>query len=300
VAGGKSVLVVDDQSSIRYILKQMLIQLGHRAETVADGEAALRRLNDKQDIDIMLCDVQMEKVNGMEVLKSCHNLYPNMPVILMSAYTRDSVIVEALRLGACDYLIKPFEIRQLRDVIDRVNEIYSQRHRIIQHQELINEMTVDFEFKSKNLPISQMQSLIKSTIHLYSGAAQNDLLNISVAFEEALLNAHEHGNLELESGWKEDFRAGESVSMFEKIKEERLQIPKYCDRKVRIQMKISQERIALTIEDSGKGYPVGQIGSQADGKPFGMGLMLIQNLMDKLSFNEAGNAITFEKYIKRI
>lgn len=168
-----------------------------------------------------------------------------------------------------------------------------------QHANLLDTVVLNFKFKSKDLPLSQLQSLVKSTIQLYSRIGHNDLLNISVAFEESLLNAQEHGNLELESGWKEDFAAGESTSRFEKTKRERLRMPEYGDRNIEIIVEVAQDKVTITITDDGKGYPVGEICSHAGGKPYGMGLMLIRNLMDNLYFNETGNAITFEKYIQQ-
>lgn len=293
----RSILVVDDQRSIRYIIKQMLIQLEQKVYLAESGEQALEILSTTPGIDLLLCDVHMNQMTGLEVLQACPHICPNLPVVLMATYSRDDQVLEALRLGAVDYLLKPFEIRELALLLNRIERSREIARQTLPHRELIKQVQLQFVFSSKELPLAKLRDLIKKTIQLYSDVSSTDLLNIELAFEECVLNAHEHGNLELRSEWKEEFENGRAGSLFERIKEERLQTPEYGDRKLSIQLGITSGSIEISVEDEGSGFQPDKLEDDGETKPYGMGLMLINNLMDRVSFNKKGTRITFEKKI---
>jgi two-component system response regulator AtoC len=186
----KTVLVVDEQSPIRYILKQMLNKLGYQCIFAAGGEDALKIIGREDNLNMLLCDIHMPDINGLEVLETCKTINPKLPVVLMSAYSKDETIVEALRKGASDYLIKPFEIMQLKSVVDRVEGLYHNRNQIIENRDLLNSLELNFEIPSKDIDVGKIQSILKSTIQIYSGLSNKDLLNLSLIIEESVLNAH--------------------------------------------------------------------------------------------------------------
>lgn len=114
-----TVLVVEDDPTLREVLSETLEMANYQVKTAKNGEDALRRLEQSDDISLLLSDVQMEPVDGHKLLKSARSRYPDMPVILMTAYGTVEKAVQAMQDGAVDYLVKPFEAGALVDMVAR-------------------------------------------------------------------------------------------------------------------------------------------------------------------------------------
>ena len=192
-------------------------------------------------------------------------------------------------------MVKPFEKDQLLGVIQRADDLASARNRITNLHNFLSHLNIEFLIRSGDLSIATLQEIFRETLLKYTRLANKDLLNIAMVLEEAVLNAHEHGNLELESEWKDIYLKGESETLFEKRKEERLNEPEFAGRRVRLNLNIDRAKLEVSVEDEGNGYATGNIATEASGNPYGMGLMIINNLMDEISFNDKGNCITFVK-----
>lgn len=161
----------------------------------------------------------------------------------------------------------------------------------------LSRLDLSLQSTSRQLSISKLQALVRQALHMYTRIPETDLLNISLALEEAMLNGHEHGNLELESTWKEEHLDGFTTTRFNATKQERLSNADYADRQLNVYLRIWPDKIALTVEDGGKGFDAGVVSNDVEIKPHGMGLLLINNLMDAVRFDRAGSSITFEKRI---
>src|SRR5262245_50711335 len=117
-----TVLIVDDDKNIRSHLATYLRGQGHAVETASDGAEALAIL-EHLDADVVLSDVRMAGMDGMELLREIRVRRPEAVVILMTAYATVRGAVEALREGAYDYLVKPFDLDEVQLLIDRVLEV---------------------------------------------------------------------------------------------------------------------------------------------------------------------------------
>jgi len=113
-----SVLIVEDDVSLREALSDTLQQAGYSAFGAADGDAALAILA-RERIDAVVSDVQMAPVDGHALLKAIKQDHPALPVILMTAYGTIQNAVAAMHEGAADYLVKPFEVDAVIELIDR-------------------------------------------------------------------------------------------------------------------------------------------------------------------------------------
>ncbi len=117
-----NLLVVDDDLSMREMLEVMLTPEGYDVEYAEDGVKAIQMLKDKE-YDLILCDIRMEPVGGLEVLREAKGRLPQTVVIMISAYATTETAVEAMKEGAYDYIPKPFnvdEVKQtIRDALDR-------------------------------------------------------------------------------------------------------------------------------------------------------------------------------------
>ncbi len=112
------VLVVEDDLSLREALYDTLTLAGFRVEAVADGEQALAVL-EREPVGTIVSDVQMGPIDGFELLRRVKARWPEIPVVLMTAYGTIEKAVEAMREGAADFLVKPFEAQVLVEMVGR-------------------------------------------------------------------------------------------------------------------------------------------------------------------------------------
>lgn len=116
---GSSVLIVDDHEPHRTLLQNYLTAVGCQCTGAGGGTEALEQLS-KHEFDIVLLDLRMDDIDGMEVLKRARKQGHTAPTIMMSAEGTISHAVDAIRLGAKDFLVKPFELDQLHETVSRV------------------------------------------------------------------------------------------------------------------------------------------------------------------------------------
>ncbi|WP_319525650.1 sigma-54 dependent transcriptional regulator [uncultured Desulfosarcina sp.] len=111
-----SILVVDDELSMRELLEYMLEKEGYRVICAANGKEALSRI-EKDSYDLMLCDIRLGDMTGLEVLKASKKQNPHVTVIMISAFATTETAVEAMNQGAFDYVPKPFQNEELLQAI---------------------------------------------------------------------------------------------------------------------------------------------------------------------------------------
>lgn len=119
----RKILVIDDEQNIRKMLTRVLSPEGFIVKEANNGLEALKRLQE-ENYSLVLLDLKMPGLNGIETLKEIRENDLNLPVIMMSAYGSIPEAVEAMKLGALDYLIKPFDIEELKIIIKRAIKQY--------------------------------------------------------------------------------------------------------------------------------------------------------------------------------
>ena len=115
------ILVVDDDDAHRGMLRTMLRSWGYAVEEATDGDEAVDLVREKS-FDAVLTDVRMARMDGIHALKNILEYNPALPVVLMTAYSSVETAVEALRLGAYDYLVKPLDFEALRHALEKAIE----------------------------------------------------------------------------------------------------------------------------------------------------------------------------------
>jgi DNA-binding NtrC family response regulator len=118
---GARLLVAEDEANLRLVIQKELQRLGYRVDVAPDGEAALRRL-EEGNVDVLLCDINMPRLDGMELLRRVHER-PNPPeVIMLTGHATVETAIEAMKLGAYDYLSKPYRITELDALVKQAAE----------------------------------------------------------------------------------------------------------------------------------------------------------------------------------
>src|SRR5688500_15251553 len=115
------ILVADDEPNLRRVLTAMLRRDGHEVIQATDGAEAISMLGVHQapDVDVVITDLRMPTVDGMEVLRHAARNAPQVPVIMITAYGSGGQAVEAIKAGEFDYIEKPVEQDQIRTIVDK-------------------------------------------------------------------------------------------------------------------------------------------------------------------------------------
>jgi len=139
-----SVLIVDDESAIRESIKVVLDDEGYRTETAADGEAALIKIKEK-NFDVVITDIKMPNMDGMELLKKASNISPETFFIIMTAFASVKTAISAIRAGAYDYLIKPIEFE---DLLLRLKRLSKYKNLSIENKSLRQRVSADSGYRN--------------------------------------------------------------------------------------------------------------------------------------------------------
>jgi len=112
----KSVFVIDDEPQIQSLFSEALSRHGYNVSGTLDGETAIRELKSKKP-DLIFLDLRLPGMDGVQTLEEIRHLYPKIPVVLITAYPRDSLVDNAIKLGAFACLVKPFSMADVVAII---------------------------------------------------------------------------------------------------------------------------------------------------------------------------------------
>ena len=125
LTGNGRVLVVDDEPSVRTVVRLILEKAGYDVLEAENGEAAIEVLNSGENrlvLDVVICDIRMPKINGVQAIEYFQRAYPHVPVIVLTAYPETKMAVSLMRSGVADYLIKPVDARKLKAAVEQAME----------------------------------------------------------------------------------------------------------------------------------------------------------------------------------
>jgi len=120
-SGSKNLLIIDDEENMRHMLSAMLGRSGYQVDAAADGSEALQMI-ERTFYDFILCDIKMPNMDGMQFLKSARDKISASTVIVMSAYGTIETAIEAMKLGAYDYISKPFKSDEVHMALKKAEE----------------------------------------------------------------------------------------------------------------------------------------------------------------------------------
>ena len=123
----QQILVVDDELSMREFLELMLSREGYKVSCAESGKKAISMIN-KKHFDLLLCDIRLGDISGIDVLRAAKTKNPHTVVIMISAYASAETAVEAMNEGAYDYLPKPFDNKELKQAIKNSLDLQTIEH----------------------------------------------------------------------------------------------------------------------------------------------------------------------------
>jgi DNA-binding NtrC family response regulator len=117
----RRVLIVDDEAGMRHSLQRLLQSAGYEVSVARSGERALA-LAKETLFDVVVLDIQMPGLSGLDVFSRLREIDSKLPVVLITAYGTSEAALQAVQMGAYDYILKPFDVGAFKEVIDRAAE----------------------------------------------------------------------------------------------------------------------------------------------------------------------------------
>lgn len=287
-------LVVDDFAMDRRLAGGLLGKLeGWEVIYADDGDSALEQL-ERHLPDLVVTDLQMPRMNGLELVQAVKRDYPLIPIILMTATGSEEIAVQALQHGAASYVPKRRLAQDLAETAERVLASSGEERGLAR---LLNRMTEHHTTYSLENDLSLIGALvrhIRSDILAMRLCAPSHVVQVSVALDEALLNAYYHGNLEVSSKLREI-----DHQMFFDEARRRSQEPPYCNRRITVHSTLNRDEMRFTIRDEGPGFDRTSVPDPTQPenleRPCGRGILLMSTFMDSVTYNSRGNEVMLVK-----
>jgi len=289
-----TILVVDDSSVDRTLACGLLSQeAGWEVIQAADGKSALAIIKE-QAPDLIITDLQMPEMNGLELLAALRKTHSHIPVVLMTSKGSEEIAVEALQAGASSYVPKRSLSTLMVDTLQRVLAAMQENRKHSELMNRLNERTESFVLENDINLLMALSRHFQSLLADAWGLDRTDRLRTGTALEEALLNAMYHGNLEVSSELKE-----QDHQAFYALADERRLAQPWIDRKIHINVWLSPQEARFVIRDDGAGFDPAKLPDPTDpenlARPFGRGVMLMKAFMDEVTYNATGNQVTLER-----
>lgn len=244
-------------------------------------------------VDIVLTDLQMPEMDGLALVEALRENHAAIPVILMTAHGSEETAVMALQRGAASYVPK----RNLaKDLVDTVLSVLEVTHGPLAAdvRQVLERAETHFRIGVAIAEIATVVQHFEGDLLRYNVCNAGDLVQVGVALREALVNAVEHGSLELAS----ELRDSDPQGYVALAAQRRAEAP-YRDRHVRVVSVITPQEVQFTISDEGPGFDPKSLPDPEDPsvleRTYGRGLLLIRTFMDEVSHNAEGNVIMMVK-----
>jgi two-component system response regulator AtoC len=156
----RRLLIIDDEANMRHMLSTVLKKAGYVVETASDGAEGLNMIDGVQ-YDFILCDIKMPKMGGMEFLDASRDKIGSSTVIMMSAYGSIETAIEAMKMGAYDYISKPFKSDEVYLTLKKAEERESLKKENRQLKEQIQKIEGDYKFHNMVTRSKAMKSLFQ-------------------------------------------------------------------------------------------------------------------------------------------
>lgn len=289
-----TILVVDDSEVDRKIVGGLLSKRDDLAvEFAPNGAAAIERL-EQGPVDLVVTDLIMPELNGLELVKQIKEEHSTIPTILMTSKGNEQIAVEALQSGAASYSPKSALAKSLLDTVNTVLSVSNQERNQARLLQCWTQSHVHFELKNDSSLIPPLIGFLQDDATRLGACDESDRVRVGVALDEALVNALYHGNLELSS----DLRDSDDATYRQMIRE-RQQTPPYRDRRIFVDAQLTNEEVAIRIRDEGPGFDPSSLPDPTDPANLenigGRGVMLMRTFMDDIEFNDDGNQVTLYK-----
>jgi len=290
------VLIVDDSEVDRRLVGGLLPKnLEWLIEFADNGVEALERMQLSLP-DVVITDMMMPEMDGMELVSNISMAYPNLPVILITGHGNESSAVEALEKGATSYVPKQYLADKLQETVEQVLAVAKADRSYSRLISCLRSTQYSFALDNDLALIPPLVDLLQQMLAGMRCCDAAGRMHTGIALEEALLNAVLAGNLELDREQVLEARSQLRQGQVSRLVRERRTQPPYADRVTEVLAEISTTEAKFVIRDQGQGFDVSHVPTRHDPGTLeqreGRGLVLMKNFMDEVRFNDKGNEVT--------
>jgi putative two-component system response regulator len=304
------VLIVDDEADIRALLIRYLDDCGYECIAAGDAKEAFEQMN-SQSLDLAITDISMPGKNGISLLHEIKNLDDSIPVVMMTGNDDPQSVMDALKMGADDYILKPFDLHNIASVISNLLKRRTHRKQIQSFQHDLERMLEERTSQVQRLFISIIQSLIAALEQKdpYTNGHSQRVAWISVNLaKETSMIRRDIELIHIAGVFHDLGKIGIPESILSKntalTKEEYLQVQTHCDIGVRILEPLKEFREILPLvrhhheRYDGCGYPMKLFGAAI---PLGARILAIADSFDAMiSARPYRGALAINEAIKRV
>ncbi len=289
----EKILVVDDCKEDRELAGECLREHGMIPVYATNGREAVAAI-EKDHPDAVLTDLHMPIMGGLELVRFVRSNYVGLPVVLLTSQGSEDIAISALRAGALSYVPKGSLRKNLCDVMAMVVAAVEEMRYRERTRTLLDQSEATFLLGYETDGPGALISHLEGNLRQINFCDDTELFQIGTALAEAISNAVDHGNLELDSRLRENGHGA-----YASLRHERSAQAPYRDRRVRVTERLAPDLVQYQVLDQGKGFDVSSVPDplQPDCllKVSGRGLLLVRTFMDEVTFNHAGNEVTMTR-----
>jgi ActR/RegA family two-component response regulator/anti-sigma regulatory factor (Ser/Thr protein kinase) len=289
------VLIIDPDLALQEILGEILKNRFRIfvANTIAEGRAIL----EKEDPHLIFIELVLEGEEPIQFIEKTKKSRAHTQFIVITDKATVENAVTALRNGALDFLKKPFEIDDIARIVEKFFSLTANREADYDIYSSIIEEYRTFELPTDFSIISTFMSEIMHIVSRFAGIDRKTTLTIRLSLYEMLVNAMEHGNLEINYEMKKNLL--EEVLDYQRYLQDRANTEEFKSRKVLVSYKYDAKSISFTITDEGQGFDVSRVpnphASENLERLNGRGIFISRVNMTQVTYNDKGNSVTLYK-----
>jgi CheY-like chemotaxis protein len=289
-----TVLVVDDSAMDRRLAGALLKKRGFQVAYAGNGREALGAIAQEQP-DLVLTDLQMPDLDGLELVAAIRTQHPSVPVILMTAHGSEEIAVQALHRGAASYVPKRNLAQELCETVEStlsMAQAASHQQKVL---DCLEQTESRFVVVGNDVgAIPPLVGYLETNLSRIRLCDDTGRIQVAVALREALVNAMYHGNLELTSDLLE-----RDPAAYTDLAQQRRQEAPFRSRRIEVLVRETRSEAVYVVTDEGPGFNPDLLPDPMDPsnieKTSGRGLLLIRTFMDEVIHNDRGNQITMVK-----
>lgn len=290
------VLLVEDSQTDRRLLAGVLgMDAQLRVRTVTNGVEALLAMKNQRP-DVVLTDLQMPEMDGLQLVAAIRDRYPIVPVILITSEGSEETAVKALEAGAASYVPKRSVADMLVRTVHGVLELATRRQSLNRVGQKIERWSCAADLNGEPEMFPAFAEYMCTSLEQIGVLNANQRLQVGVAIEQVLEDTFFHCNLEIDAG----LRASDPAA-YMRLLDQRSGDPAYRDRRIRISVTVSHQLLEVTVQHDGCGAALAEI-ARAQTVPqmtgvTGRGINLINSFMDSAVYDDKQKLLTISKRI---
>jgi len=289
------ILIIDDNIDLLEYLNEFFTVYSYEVILAETGLSGIEKFKENKP-NIVITDMRLPDISGDQVVINLKKIDKNIPIIIITGFSDQDLIINAMKNGAVDFLKKPFKPKDLNYLINKIESLFNK----IKLEVSMNIFRWDKKCLQIGNDISDIPYVIDSIFPDTSYIFKNDYF-ARVGLQELLLNAIEHGNLNISYEKKQEILEDGNYKEF---MEERINDSLYKDRKVNINVFFNNEYLKINIIDEGDGFDINSLPDPNDPDNLlgesGRGILLSMNAFDEVKYNKKGNAVTLIKNSEHI